>query len=218
MAGFSQLAAELDRKAAEVYARLNMIFGAKDKVDAGLAHIEDSDRSAVEATPGNRGLVTLVDREAAVIIAVSYWDEPQRSSEALLTQARAAAAAAAGGDVVTENYKVVAGKRLRTPTGGAAVRMARVQVDHAHVADVDAFYRGEVIPQLERCAGLCSAELLIDPDSGNGVSVTVWEDAEAATGAERVLERLRDEASQRLGAKFPRVESYLMVQTSVQFA
>lgn len=199
-----------------MYARVNMIFCDKDRIDDGLAHIEDSDRGAVEATEGNKGLATLVDRKTSVIVAISYWDESLRSSEAMLTKARAGAAAAANGDLVTENFEVAAGRRVSIPAAGAAVRMARVQVDHARLEDIVAFYRDDVVPRLERCSGLCSAELLLDPDSGTGVSLTAWADPEAATDAESVLVQLREEASSQLEVKFTRIESYTMVRTSAR--
>lgn len=199
-----------------MYARLNTIFGTTGGVDAGLAYIEDSDRGAVEATAGNRGLATLVDWQHGVIIALSYWDEPWNSSGAALTGARVGSAVAARGDLVTENYEVVVDRRVAMPLVGAAVWMARMQLDTAPLADVVAFYREAALPELERCAGLCSAELLLDRDFGNGVSVTVWEDAAAAAPAESVLESLREEAGRRFAAKSTRNESYIMVRTSVR--
>ena len=90
-----------------MYTRVNTIFGPKDRVEAGITQIEGPDRAAVEATSGNRGLTTMVDREAATIIAISYWDEPDRSSEAELTRARQNAVAAAAGYLVAENYVLV---------------------------------------------------------------------------------------------------------------
>ena len=63
-----------------MYARVNIIFGTAGKVGAGVAHIEKSDRDAVEAAAGNRGLTTLVDRKTGVIVAISYWDDLRLSS------------------------------------------------------------------------------------------------------------------------------------------
>ena len=150
-----------------MYARVNIIFGRRDKVDDGLAHLEESDRGAVESTAGNLGLTTFVDREAGVIVAVSYWDEPAHSSEAVLTRAREGAAAAAGGDLVVESYEVAAQDRRSVPSSGATVRVERVQIDSSKIADGVAFIRDEVLPQLRTGAGFCSAELLIDRGCGH---------------------------------------------------
>ena len=199
-----------------MYARVNTIFGEKDKVDAGITHIERTDRAAVEATGGNRGLTTLVDRQAGVIVAMSYWDGPDHSSEALLTRAREGAVAAAGGDLVAESYEVAIRERLSVPAPGAAVRMARVRIEPARVADGLTFIREEVLPQLRIGAGYHSAEVLVDRSSGNGVFVTAWEDEDSATRADTILEQLNDEALERVGAKFPRTETYALVRASTQ--
>jgi hypothetical protein len=197
-----------------MYARVNTIFGKKDRVDAGISHVEGSDRAAVEATEGNRGLTTLVDREGGVIVALSYWDEPAHSSEASLTRAREGAVAAAEGDLVVENYEVAVTTRASVPTPGAVVRMVRVQQEPVRIGDGLAFIRDEVVPQLQVAPGFCSAEVLIDRASGGGVFVTAWADEGSSAGVESVLGRLRDEAVERVGATFPRTETYALVNTS----
>lgn len=122
-----------------MYGRVNIIFGEKDEVENGVAHLEASDRAAVEATAGNQGLTTLVDREAGMIVAVSYWDALTHSSEAALARAREGAAAAAGGDLIVESYEVVMQERMTAPV-----------------------------------AGFCTAELMIDRGTGNGLLMTTW--------------------------------------------
>jgi hypothetical protein len=197
-----------------MYARVNSIFGKQDKVEDGIAHLEESDRAAVEATKGNLGLTTLVDREAGVIVAVSYWDEPAHSSEAALTRAREGAAAAAGGDLVVESYVVAVQERRSVPSPGATVRVARVQIDAARVSDGLAFIRDEVLPRLGARTGFCSGELLIDHATGTGQLLTAWTTAEDADRADTVLQQLRHEAMERVGTKFPRTETYTLVRAS----
>jgi hypothetical protein len=199
-----------------MYARMNIIFGEKDKVGAGIDRIERSDRPVVEATTGNRGLATMVDREAGVIVATSYWDEPLHSSEAALTEAREAAAAAAGGDLVVERFELAYRALAAAPVSGAAVRMTRVHLDLSAVTDGLAFFGDTVMPAVSAVPGFCSAELLIDRDSGNGIVVTVWNDTDDADRGERALAQLRDTAEVRVGAKFVRSEAYSLVRTSAQ--
>ena len=121
-----------------MYTRVNTIFGPKDRVEAGITQIEGPDRAAVEATSGNRGLTTMVNREAAVIIAISYWDEPDRSSEAELTRARQNAVAAAAGDLVAENYVLALDERASIPHRGprCAWRRYRSRRPRRHRADL----------------------------------------------------------------------------------
>jgi hypothetical protein len=199
-----------------MYARVNIIFGEQDKVDAAIAHIEGSDRLLVEATSGNRGLATLVDRNGGVIVAMSYWDEPLHSSEAALTRAREGAAEAAGGDLVVEGFELADWERASVPVPGAAVRMTRVQLDPATVAEGLGLVHDDVLAQVSGAAGFCSAEVLIDRDSGAGMVVTTWADEDSARGADRLVERLREHAGERIGARFPRTEAYSLVRSSAQ--
>ena len=198
-----------------MYARVNFIFGTATKVGAGVAHIEKSDRDAVEAVAGNRGLTTLVDRKTGVIVAISYWDDLLLSSETELTKAREGAAEAAEGALVTESFEVAVAERPVVPDPGATVRMTRVQLDPARVDAGLAFVRDELLQRLSTCSGLCSTELLIDRVVGNGLLVTTWTDQEAADRAQAVLDALRRDAEAVAGATFPRSESYMLVWRSV---
>jgi hypothetical protein len=199
-----------------MYARVNMIFGTQDKVGAGVTHIEKSDRRAVESAAGNRGLTTLVDRKAGVVVAVSYWDDLQLSSQAVLTEARVGAAQAAGGALVTETFEVAVADRPAEPDPGAAVQMTRLQLEPARADAGLAFLRDELLQRLSASAGLRSAELLIDREVGSGLLVTTWTDHEAADQADSVLDELRGDAEVRAGARFPRSESYVLVRRSAR--
>ena len=197
-----------------VYARVNIIFGAAGKVGAGVAHIEKSDRDAVEAAVGNRGLTTLVDRESGVIVAMSYWDDLRHSSETALTKAREGAAKAAGGALVTESFEVAVAEGPAMPDPGATVQMTRMQLDPGRVDAGLAFVRDELLQRLSTCSGLCSVELLINRVIGNGLLVTTWIDQEAADCAQALLDGLREDAKTVGGAQFPRSESYMLVWRS----
>jgi hypothetical protein len=199
-----------------MHARMNTIFGTRDKVDAGIAHLDGPDRRAVEATRANRGLTTLVDRAGGVIVALSYWEEPAHSSDAALTRAREGAAAAAGGDLVVESYEVAIAERASVLAPGAVVRMARVQIEQSRIEDGLAFLRAEALAQLRDGAGFRSAEFLLDRSSGNGVIVSAWAAEADAARADAVLDGLRDDAVERVGVTFPRTETYAMVRTSAQ--
>jgi len=199
-----------------MHARVNMIFGKQDKVENGIAHLEETDRLAVESTPGNRGLTTLADRAAGVIVALSYWDEPSHSSKAALTRARGGAVVAADGDLVVETYEVALQETTSPPVPGAVVRLTRVQIESAKVAAGLTFIGEEVLPQLRSDIGFCSAEVLIDRHSGDGLFLTAWTAEGDAHRVDTVLDQLRDEAMDRVGARFPRTETYALVRTSAR--
>jgi hypothetical protein len=197
-----------------MHARINIIFGQKDKVDAGVSHLEESDRAVVETAAGNRGLTTMVDREAGVIMAVSYWDEPIRSSQDTLTRAREAATEAAGGDLVAETYEVVARENRADLSAGAPVRVGRIQIDPTAAGDARQFIQEGVLSDLRDSAGLDGAELLVGPDAGLGMLILTWTSEDAAARGDAVLGQLRDEAASRRGTKLTRIERYTLVNAS----
>lgn len=200
------------RKGGPVYTRVNTIFGPKDRVDAGVAQIEGPDRAAVEATSGNRGLTTMVDREAAVIVAISYWDEPGRSSDAELTRARQNAVVAAGGDLVAENYVLALDERVSVPAPGAAVRLVRVQVAPSRSEDGLTYLREEILPRLRATAGFHHAEGMVDENLGRALLVTTWRDGDDAATAVAILDRLRTDALQRAQVTLSGTEAYTLVR------
>lgn len=199
-----------------MFARVNTIFGLRAKVDSGVAHIEECDRDAVESADGNRGLTTLVDPEAGVIVAMSYWDDPEHSSGAVLTRAREGAAVAAGGELVAESFEVVVAERPAVPDPGAAVRMTRVQLEPSRIDAGLAFVRDELLHRMSAGTGLCSSEVLVDQTNGSLLLVTTWTDQDAAGRADALLEELPAAATRQAGTTFPRSEAYVLVRQSAR--
>ncbi|MFC4946225.1 hypothetical protein [Pseudonocardia sp. GCM10023141] len=199
-----------------MFARVNIIFGKPDKVENGIAQLEEFDRLAVESTVGNRGLTTLVDRDAGVIVALSYWDEPAHSSEAALTRARESAVAAADGNLVVETYEVATRKSASALEPGSVVRLTRVQIESARIAEGLTFVRDEVLPPLQAGTGFRGAEVLIDRDSGTGLFLTGWTAESDAVNTDKIIGDLREVAATRVGATFPRTETYAVVRSSTR--
>lgn len=197
-----------------MHTRVNMIFGRKDLVEGAIVELEESDRGIVEATEGNRGLTTLVDRAAGVLVAVSYWDEPAQALAAALTRARADAVTAAGGILVVENFEVASQETLTAPPVDAVVRMVRVRIEPPRVPEALGFIHDEVLRRLRVEAGFCHAELMIDRGSSGGLLLVAWTDEDAATRTDALLDRVRGEAVQRAGTTFPRTETYALVRAT----
>lgn len=201
-----------------MYVRINTIFGDTSKIDATVDYIETSDRPIVEASAGNSGLVTLVDRDAGLIVAASYWDEPLHSSEAVLTRVREGAVEIAGGDLSVETFEVMAGAQPAVTPAGAAVRFARVQIELARIPEAVTFFAEQVLPALTACSGMCSTQMVLDRSSGAGIVATAWRDTAAANAAGDAVEQLRARAADRGGVKFLGVEAYALIRTSMQLS
>ncbi|MGI5129984.1 hypothetical protein ACQEVB_24500 [Pseudonocardia sp. CA-107938] len=194
-----------------VYARVNTIFGRRDTIAAGVARVEGTDRAAVEASRGNRGLTTLMDGDAGVIVALSYWMDPLHSSAPNLTRVRERIAAAARGALVAETYAVAWQEPGPAPAWpGAAVRIDRLQTDPvAEVAGHD-LLRAHVRQEAGGDSGFCGAEVMVDRGNGAALLITTWT-AGAAQRADAVVAQLCDGAA-GAGITLRRTETYVLVR------
>jgi hypothetical protein len=195
-----------------VYVRVNTIFGPTDRIEAGITQIEGPDRAAVEATRGNRGLTTMVDREAAVIIAISYWDAPDRSSEAELTRARQNAVAAADGDLVAENLVLAFDERASISEPGSTMRLTSAQLAASHSAGGLTYLREEVLSRFRATAGFQHAQVLVDHGCGYALLITAWQDEDHAVKADAILDALRTDARHRAHLDLSSTQSYTLVR------
>jgi hypothetical protein len=199
-----------------VYARFNTIFGPPNKVAAGVARVEGTDRAAVEASRGNRGLTTLMDSASGVIVAVSYWDNLIHSSAPGLTEVRVRVAAAAEGDLVAESYEVAwqePGPTQAWP--GATVRIDRLQIDPTTAVTGPDLLRTHVLQETRADQGFCGAELMIDRGNGVALLLTTWTSAAAANRMDAVVAQLRDVGT-RAGITLRRTETFVLVRGCAQ--
>jgi heme-degrading monooxygenase HmoA len=190
-----------------MYVRFTIISGVPAKVDSSVEYLEQTARPQVEATAGNKGLATLTGVDARITIAASYWEtaEALEASGTTLAPLREQVEAAAGGPLSVEEYEVALGWRQSIP--------AR---EPARADDGIVYYREETAPRLKGAPGLCSFQLLLDRESGQGMVATAWENERVASDFWPTAQKLRDQVTERVGAHFTSIEHYSLIRTSVQ--
>lgn len=196
-----------------MHVRMNTIFGERDQTTAVLDYLEGLDRPAVESAAGNGGLMTFADEDGGIIVAASYWDEPDRSSAAALTDVRRGAEVIARGMVTSTNYEVRALVRRGVAQRGAAVRLDRLQLDEAGLDTAVDLLSAVLLTELTAREGLCSAEVLVDASSSAAIVFTVWDTERAADSGRAAIEALRERAADH-GATFVSVERYTLMGIS----
>jgi heme-degrading monooxygenase HmoA len=68
-------------------------------------------------------------------------------------------------------------------------------------------------PELEAVPGFLGVWVLVDHDSGDTISMTLWESEQAMVDSKALANRLRDEFNKQLGASEPAsVETYEVMQ------
>lgn len=201
-----------------MFARYTTVRGDPDKIEAAVEYADGEARAAVEATPGNLGFAVLADPASGRLLGASYWDSPESMSaaEAALAEVRATAARTADGEVSIERFEVMIGFRHSIPGRGALVRMSRLQVEPARVDDALTIMREKAVPRLKGADGLCSFQLLVDRDTGDGMVIATWENATAADTFWPTAQQLRARATERAGVTFHEPEDLTMVRTTVR--
>lgn len=192
-----------------MYVRVTSIYCDQARMHPAMDSLERVDRPAVETASGNRGLLTVVDHDAAVLLAASYWEEPGLASQASLTQARGAATEAAGGELTTEMFEVAAQLRCAELSSHGVLRVFRARAAGAP-ADLPGRIELSIFPQMSMNHGLCAAELRLGHNGERPELVTMWSSAAAATaGAPEVWWQLS--TAEQLGTRFEPAEEYSVI-------
>jgi heme-degrading monooxygenase HmoA len=90
-------------------------------------------------------------------------------------------------------------------------RVLRVNGDPAKADDGIETYRSRVAPGLKEQGGYAGARLLIDRETGAGMSVTFWQDEQTLRASEAALAGVRGDTMSRFGANDPTAENYEVV-------
>ena len=86
-------------------------------------------------------------------------------------------------------------------------RVARYEVDRERIDEaVQAF--GEAAGEIEQLDGFAGGYVLIDPDDGRTLTLTLWENATVLENSERVAARFRRQAADAVGGSVLSVEKF----------
>lgn len=127
---------------------------------------------ALQEMPGWIGISTMVDRDSGRCISTTAWDseEAMNDSAEAAMRLRERAAQEFGGSVTAENWEIAALHREHSSDKGACVLATWVTVPTDLLDAGIEYFRGTVLPQIEHLPGFCSASLMVDRNSGRGVS------------------------------------------------
>jgi heme-degrading monooxygenase HmoA len=201
-----------------MFARYTTVRGDPDKIEAAIEYTDGEARAAVESMPGNLGFAVVADLAGGRLVGASYWDslESMMNSEPALAEVRAGAARAAGGEASIERFEVVEGFRHSIPARGALARVSRFQVEPARIDEAITSMREESVPRVKGADGLCSFQLLLDRDTGNGMVVSAWENQDAADAFWPAAQQLRARATEQMGIRYLEPENFTMIRSTVR--
>jgi len=186
-----------------VYARTTTIEAMTSSLDAGVAYVRDTVMPLLEGMDGYVGLSMLADRSSGRCINTSAWESEEtcRASTKAAEEVRNRAAEIFGGGTPTvEEWEIAVLHRDREAGEGACVRVTWAHVDPAQMdAGIEVFK--SALPMMRDLEGHCSASLLVNRETGRGVSSVAYESADAVERNRAEIERLKGSISEDAAAQ-----------------
>jgi heme-degrading monooxygenase HmoA len=182
-----------------MHARVVTFTGAAD-IDAGIGVIREKVLPVMRDQKGYRGLHASADRSHDVLGVLTIWDtaaERDASWDAVAPMRRENMAAI-GGDVSVGRYEVLLQEiGSIPPAAGSALLLVPVDMDTARVDEHLAFFRIQVLPEITVSPGFQAVRLLMNRETGRGMTATTWSDQAAMAQAAAATEARRQEAAAR---------------------
>jgi heme-degrading monooxygenase HmoA len=181
-----------------MYTRVLTFTGVKD-VDAAASMLRENALPVVRSQRGYQGLIVSADRSAGVFGILSRWEtEADRdASDSALTKTRQETQQRIGGELTVEMFEERVVEVAQPPTPGSALMVSRFSVDPSKIDETIGFFEREVAPQITAAPGFRTLRNMINPQTGDGIVGTVWDDQQAAQAAAEAAKTRRAEATTR---------------------
>jgi heme-degrading monooxygenase HmoA len=185
-------------------------------VDAAVSVVRDSALSVVRSQRGYQGVIASADRSGGVFGILSRWEsEADRdASESALAKTREATQQRIGGELTVEMFEERVVEVAQPPTPGSALMVTRFRVDPAKIDETLEFFEREVAPQIAAAPGFRTLRNMINPQTGEGIVGTVWDDQQTMEAAAEAAQTRRAEATTR-GVSFGEISYREIVFTDL---
>ncbi len=181
-----------------MYTRVLTFTGVKD-VDAALSMVRDTALPVVRSQRGYQGMIASADRSSGLFGILSRWEtEADRdASESALAKTRQETQQGIGGELTVEMFEERVAEVTQPPTPGSALMVTRFSVDPAKIDETIGVFEREVVPQITAAPGFRTLRNMINPQTGEGIVGTVWDDQQAMQAAAEAAKARRTEATGR---------------------
>ena len=187
-----------------MHARSTSIRGNTAHIDAAIAYVRDDVLPTVQGTDGCIGLSMLTDRDGGRCIVATAWRDEQamRATAAEDRTVQHRLLHTLGGEHAdVQEWDIAVLHRDRPAGDGAGAQVTWARVAPKHLDDLLEAYRSNLLPRLQELPGFCSVSMLVDRRLGRTVSVTSFENRDAAGLVRKHARSLRDQFAQAMGAK-----------------
>ncbi len=193
-----------------MYARSTTLHGTPDRIDAGIAFVQDEVAPMAGRIDGCRGLSLLVDRESGMCIVTTSWEseEAMRSSDEQLRPMRDRGRDILGGNMQIDEWEIVVMHRARAAGGGCCARITWTRSDPAVLADVLDNLPLNLLPRLDDAEGFCSLSLFVDRATGDCSMTAVYENRHTLETSRDQVEAVREEMAEHMGMEITEVAEF----------
>ena len=186
-------------------ARSTTIMAQPDRIDDGIALVNNELMSMMTDIDGCLGLSMLVDRSTGRCIATSSWDSDtaMRASDQQLQPVRQRLLEILGGQgLEVQEWEIAILHRDHESPAGACARVTWARPPAGQLdAAVDAF-KTQVMPLLEGQSGFCSASMLINREIGMLCSTVSFDSMATIEGNREFAAEQRAKMAEQTGISF----------------
>ena len=181
-----------------MYTRVTTLSGVKD-IDGFVAGMRETALAALRAQRGYKGLSISADRTSGVVGTLTVWEtEADRdASDSALAKLREDTGAQFATDMNVETFEERVVEISKPPTVASRLMVTRVSMDPAKVDEIIEAFRREVVPQIKAAPGFRTLRDMMNPQTGEGIVGTVWDDEQSMQAAAEMAMARRPEGEAR---------------------
>jgi quinol monooxygenase YgiN len=196
-----------------MYARSTTVRGNPQNMDDGMAYVRDEVMPTVQQMDGCIGLSMLCDRESGRCIVTTAWatEDAMRASAEGVRASRARFAEVLGGEPEVAEWEIAMMHRVHETGDGARTRVIWGHTEPGHMNDMLDAFRMTMMPKVEELPGFCSANMMVDRQSGRTALAVTYEDSAAMERAGERAAALRREATDTIGLQIDEVAEFDLV-------
>ncbi len=181
-----------------MYNRVTTLSGVKD-IDGFVAGMQETALSALRAQRGYKGLSISADRPSGLVGTMTTWEtEADRdASDSALAKLREDAGAQFASDMKVETFEERVVEFSRSPEVGSPLMVTRISMDPAKVDENLEHFKREVLPQIKAAPGFRTLRNMINPQTGEGIVGSIWDDEQSMRVAADAAMARRSDATAR---------------------
>ena len=197
-----------------MYARSTTVRGNPQSVDDAVAYMRDEVMPAIQQMDGCIGLSMMCDRDSGRCIATTAWEsvEAMHNSESGVHDMRMRMTQMMGGDSPeVQEWEIAVLHRMREAPEGACARVTWARGDPALIDDRMSTMRTAMLPRVEELPGFCSVSVLMNRNTGEGVTATIYESRDVMNRASDQGMAMREDIARQMHMEMTEVAEMELV-------